>query len=97
MPRFDARCPHKPESSAIVRPAPRGIGQRFTNAYATTPFRPGAMHAGARLMVIVRALPEQMTTADRAVARSDLNLLVGVGGRERTQPVHAERPMPEAT
>lgn len=44
-----------------------------------------AMRAGARLMVIERALPERMSAADRAVARSDLNMLVGVGGRERTQ------------
>jgi SAM-dependent methyltransferase len=46
-----------------------------------------AMAPDARLVVVERVLPERMapTAAHRAVARSDLNMLVGLGGRERTQ------------
>jgi hypothetical protein len=46
-----------------------------------------AMTPPARLLLIERVLPETMQTgpAARAVARADLNMLVGVGGRERTQ------------
>jgi hypothetical protein len=46
-----------------------------------------AMAPHARLVVVERVLPERMapTAAHRAVARSDLNMLVGLGGRERTQ------------
>jgi len=44
-----------------------------------------AMQPGARLVVVERTMPERMGTAseDRAVARSDLNMLVGLSGRER--------------
>lgn len=45
-----------------------------------------AMHrSGARLFVIERMLPEQVraTPEHSAVARSDLNMLVGLAGRER--------------
>jgi len=44
-----------------------------------------AMQPGARLVVIERAMPERLGTApeDRSVARSDLNMLVGLAGRER--------------
>jgi hypothetical protein len=44
-----------------------------------------SMGAGARLMVLERLLPERMgcTTHDQAVARSDLNMLVALSGRER--------------
>lgn len=46
-----------------------------------------AATAHARLLVIERVLPDrvQPTALHQAVARSDLNMLVGVGGRERTQ------------
>lgn len=46
-----------------------------------------AMSSGARLMLIERVLPETMsaTAQDRALARTDLNMLVGLGGRERTR------------
>ncbi len=46
-----------------------------------------AMSAHSRLLVIERVLPDrvQPTTQHQAVARSDLNMLVGVGGRERTK------------
>jgi len=46
-----------------------------------------AGHApGARLLVIERLRPERFaaTPRDRAIARSDLNMLVSLGGRERT-------------
>lgn len=45
-----------------------------------------AMGAGARLLVIERLLPQQMSAvpAHRALARSDLNMLVGLAGRERS-------------
>jgi trans-aconitate methyltransferase len=45
-----------------------------------------AMHPSARLAVIERLLPDQLTAlpAHRAMVRSDLNTLVGPGGRERT-------------
>ena len=41
---------------------------------------------GARLFIIERLLPEELgaTAAHAAVARSDLNMLVGLAGRERT-------------
>ncbi|MBK7261743.1 MAG: hypothetical protein IPI03_07585 [Rubrivivax sp.] len=44
-----------------------------------------AMKPSARLVVVERTMPERMGTApeDRAVARSDLNMLVGLAGRER--------------
>jgi hypothetical protein len=46
-----------------------------------------AMSDKARLCVIERVRPEHAGTgeADRVVARNDLNMLIGVGGRERTQ------------
>lgn len=45
-----------------------------------------AMAPGARVFVFERVLPEHFSTgaADRDLARSDLNMLVGCGGRERT-------------
>jgi hypothetical protein len=45
-----------------------------------------AMPAQARLIVIERIVPERLGTSanDRAVARSDLNMLVALSGRERT-------------
>jgi hypothetical protein len=44
-----------------------------------------AMPPGARLVVVERLLPERLraTDADRAMARADLNMLVGPGGLER--------------
>jgi orsellinic acid C2-O-methyltransferase len=46
----------------------------------------GAEHA-ARLLVIERIRPEHFggTSCDQAIARSDLNMLVSLGGRERTE------------
>jgi orsellinic acid C2-O-methyltransferase len=46
-----------------------------------------AMATGARLWLIEQLAPEQVGTGakDRALARSDLNMLVGPGGRERQQ------------
>lgn len=46
-----------------------------------------AMHEGARLYVIERIVPAryQATDRDQAIARSDLNMLVALRGRERTQ------------
>jgi hypothetical protein len=46
-----------------------------------------AMAPQARLVLVERVLPDRMyaTAAHQAVARSDLNMLVGLGGRERTQ------------
>lgn len=46
-----------------------------------------AMSASARLIVIERVLPQRMrgSARDRAAARSDLNMLVGIGGRERNE------------
>ncbi len=45
-----------------------------------------SMHAQARLAIIERVMPEQIseTATAQAVARSDLNMMVGLGGRERT-------------
>lgn len=45
-----------------------------------------AMPPQARLIVIERIVPERLGTSanDRAVARSDLNMLVALSGRERT-------------
>jgi len=44
-----------------------------------------AMQLGARLVVVERTMPERLGAApeDRAVARSDLNMRVGLSGRER--------------
>lgn len=46
-----------------------------------------AMHAEARLLVIERVLPGagQGGRRNRAILRSDLNMLVSLGGRERTR------------
>jgi SAM-dependent methyltransferase len=46
----------------------------------------GAMHASARLAVIERLLPQRLAAlpAHRAMVRSDLNMLVGPGGLERS-------------
>lgn len=46
-----------------------------------------AMPGDARLVLVERIMPARMTGAatDRAVARSDLSMLVGIGGRERTE------------
>jgi hypothetical protein len=46
-----------------------------------------AMRDGTRLLVVERTLHERpgSTHADRGIARNDLNMLIGVGGRERTQ------------
>jgi hypothetical protein len=45
-----------------------------------------AMSAGARLIVVERPMPERLaaTPEHRSIARSDLNMLVGLDGRERT-------------
>lgn len=45
-----------------------------------------AMKPGARLVIVERLLAERVgaTPEDRALARSDLNMLVGLAGRERT-------------
>jgi len=45
-----------------------------------------AMPDGARLIVVERVMPRRLSASavDRAVARSDLNMLVGLAGRERT-------------
>lgn len=46
-----------------------------------------SMHRDASLVLVERVLPDRMRScaADRAVARTDLNMLIGVGGRERTR------------
>jgi len=46
-----------------------------------------AKRPGARLFVIERLAPEHFaaTPRDRAIARSDLNMLVSLGGRERSE------------
>lgn len=51
-----------------------------------------AMAPHARLFVIERIAPEHFSASprDQGVARSDLNMLVGTGGRERTQTQYRE-------
>jgi hypothetical protein len=46
-----------------------------------------AMPARARLLIIERIVPERVgsTPRDQAIARSDLNMLVALSGRERTE------------
>jgi hypothetical protein len=46
-----------------------------------------AMAPHARLFIIERAMPERLSPSpqDQGIARSDLNMLVSTGGRERTQ------------
>lgn len=45
-----------------------------------------AMKPGARLVLVERPLPDRATATpeNRALARSDLNMLIGLAGRERT-------------
>jgi hypothetical protein len=45
-----------------------------------------AMPAHAHLLVVERIMPERISgsPAERAIIRSDLNMLVALGGRERT-------------
>jgi orsellinic acid C2-O-methyltransferase len=49
-----------------------------------------AAHPRSRLLVVERVVPERVGTAarDRAIARSDLNMLVARGGRERTEAAY---------
>ena len=51
-----------------------------------------AMAPHARLFVIERLAPEHFrdSPGDQGIARSDLNMLVGTGGRERTQEQYRE-------
>lgn len=44
------------------------------------------MHADAHLLLVERIMPSRLgtTASDRAIARSDLNMLVGLSGRERS-------------
>lgn len=46
-----------------------------------------AMSRQAKLVLVERMMPEQVkdSAPERALARTDLNMLVGLGGRERTQ------------
>jgi orsellinic acid C2-O-methyltransferase len=46
-----------------------------------------AMHPDARLLLIERIVPNRLeaSAAHRAIARSDLNMLVGLGSQERTE------------
>jgi orsellinic acid C2-O-methyltransferase len=46
-----------------------------------------SMRRDARLLLVERVLPQRMRpcAADRAAARTDLNMLIGVGGRERNR------------
>lgn len=46
-----------------------------------------AMHAEARLVLVERVVPPRLAAcaAHRAIARADLNMLVGLGGKERTE------------
>lgn len=45
-----------------------------------------AAKTGARIVLVERVLPERITgsAAERATLRSDINMMVGLGGRERT-------------
>ena len=51
-----------------------------------------AMSPAARLFVLERLRPEPagFSAVDQAVARSDLNMLVGTGGRERSEATYRE-------
>jgi len=51
-----------------------------------------AMHAGDRLAVIERLAPKRMSSlpADRFISRSDLNMLIGPGGQERTEKAYRD-------
>ena len=46
-----------------------------------------AMNERARLLLVERIVPEKFeaSAAHKSVARGDLNMLVGLGGRERTE------------
>ncbi|MEM9458550.1 MAG: methyltransferase [Myxococcota bacterium] len=46
-----------------------------------------AMGPAARLLVVERLLPERLTTSatDRAIVQSDLHMLIGPGGKERSE------------
>lgn len=46
-----------------------------------------AAPAGARVLLVERVLPERLdgSEVERATLRSDINMLVGLGGRERTE------------
>jgi hypothetical protein len=46
-----------------------------------------AMEGRARLLLVERIVPQRLgaSAAHRAIARGDLNMLVGLGGRERTE------------
>jgi len=45
------------------------------------------MHDRARILVVERIVPRQLTmsAAHRAIARGDLNMLTVMGGQERTE------------
>ena len=45
------------------------------------------MHREAKLLIIERIAPERLSNSpdDRALAASDLNMLVSLSGRERTE------------
>lgn len=51
-----------------------------------------AMHRGDRLAVIERLAPQRMSSlaAARSMARSDLNMLIGPGGQERTESAYRD-------
>jgi orsellinic acid C2-O-methyltransferase len=51
-----------------------------------------AMNEGARLRIVERVLPDRPrgSRRDRAILRSDLNMLVSLGGRERTRREFAQ-------
>jgi hypothetical protein len=46
-----------------------------------------AMRPDSRMVLVERVLPDRVTNcaASQSVVRSDLNMLIGLGGRERTQ------------
>ncbi|HEX5629950.1 MAG TPA: methyltransferase [Usitatibacteraceae bacterium] len=50
-----------------------------------------AMKPGSRIFLVERLLPGRLSSSrrDRAILRSDLNMLVGHGGRERTRKEYA--------
>lgn len=47
----------------------------------------GALAQGGKVLIVERIMPERLepTPAHESIARSDLNMLVGPGGRERTE------------
>jgi len=51
-----------------------------------------AMHRGNRLVVIERLAPPSMSSlpGHRSIARSDLNMLIGPGGQERTEQAYRD-------